>query len=84
MLLASAFSEKAFFMLLSNTLVLLSDISVDEIQSRLQKLCASEPSVTMEELEYRLAKLKGARPPAIRVHSIRVSDIFSFFFNNSS
>jgi len=27
----------------------------------------------MEELEYRLAKLKGSRPPAIRVHSIRVS-----------
>ena len=49
------------------------DISVDEIQNRLQKLCASEPTVTMEELEYRLAKLKGSRPPAIRVHSIRVS-----------
>ena len=45
---------------------------MDEIQTRLQKLCASEPTVTMEELEYRLAKLKGSRPPAIRVHSIRV------------
>nr|XP_009860645.1 abscission/NoCut checkpoint regulator [Ciona intestinalis] len=47
------------------------DISVDEIKTRLEKLCTTDRTITDEEIEYRLGKLKGSRPPAIRVHSIR-------------
>nr|CAB3267941.1 abscission/NoCut checkpoint regulator [Phallusia mammillata] len=45
--------------------------SVHDIEKRLKKLYADDPKITDEEIEYRLAKLKGSRPPAIRVHSLR-------------
>jgi len=50
-----------------------SDVSIDELERRVRNLrTQNHSSVTMEEIEARLSKLKGEqRPPAIRVHSIK-------------
>lgn len=51
------------------------NVSVDEIQRRMEKLKGPTPTITDEELEARLWKLKDKpRPAVIKVHSIKRKD----------
>jgi len=50
----------------------MKDVSLEEIQRRMEKLRASNPTITEEELEYRLMKLQDKpRPAVIKIHSIK-------------